>query len=402
MKMNLPSYVLDLIGRLEENGYECYVVGGAVRSFLLHLPIHDYDLTTDATPAEMQAVFHDFKTIETGLRHGTLTVISGSHPIEITTYRHDAGYADHRHPEAVIFSRAVEEDCARRDFTVNALCYNPAVGILDFFGGINDINDRILRCIGIPENRFDEDALRILRALRFAAQLNFVIDPATKAALLQCRHLLRYVSMERIHEELDGFFSAAVCAPYMQEYRLVFAGCIPKGESISDEEWQDVFRIIDRTAKPLLRMALFLSCCESLDPAETLNDMKYANVEKRQILNMLAYRDAPLKTHTDVRRLLRCLQTPFADYLAFRKALDPALDEAALAAEYEAILRRHECWQLKDMNISGTDIRELGFSGKEIAEVLEYLLDEIINDRIINRKNALLAAAEQYKKDHES
>ena len=230
MKMKLPGYVSKGMKLLEENGYECYVVGGAVRSFLLHLPVHDYDLTTDARPEEMQEVFRDYKTIETGLKHGTLTVLIDNQPLEITTFRRDSVYPDHRHPETVTFSRAVEEDCARRDFTVNALCYNPAEGILDFFGGTKDLKKKILRCIGDADTRFNEDALRILRALRFAARLNFTIEENTRKALLNNISLLRFVSMERIREELNGFFCAPVCAVCMKAYHTVFNAALPEGK----------------------------------------------------------------------------------------------------------------------------------------------------------------------------
>lgn len=398
MKMKLPGYVSKGMKLLEENGYECYVVGGAVRSFLLHLPVHDYDLTTDARPEEMQEVFRDYKTIETGLKHGTLTVLFDNQPLEITTFRRDSVYPDHRHPETVTFSRAVEEDCARRDFTVNALCYNPAEGILDFFGGTKDLKKKILRCIGDADTRFNEDALRILRALRFAARLNFTIEENTRKALLNNISLLRFVSMERIREELNGFFCAPVCAVCMKAYRTVFNAALPEGKNITDEEWEHTLQVIDNTDRPLLRMALLLACCPSLDSEKTLNELKYSNHEKKQILNLLQYRQADVSTHTAIRKLLRFLQVPFEDYVRFRKALDPQLNDAGMLAEYQAVLRRHECWQLKDMDISGSDIAALGYRGKEIAEVLEYLLDLVMEDQIGNRRQILLDAAAAYPK----
>ena len=398
MKMKLPDYVSKGMKLLEENGYECYVVGGAVRSFLLRQPVHDYDMTTSALPEEMQAVFRDYKTIETGLKHGTLTVLIDGQPLEITTFRRDSAYPDHRHPETVSFSRAVEEDCARRDFTVNALCYNPADGILDFFGGVKDLKRKILRCIGDADSRFNEDALRILRALRFAARLDFTIEDSTRKALLNNISLLRFVSMERIREELNGFFSAPLCAPYMKAYRAVFTACLPEGKNITDEEWERTLQVIDNTDQPLLRMAVLLACCSSLDAEKTLNELKYSNHEKKQVLNLLQYRRADVSSHTAVRKLLRFLQVPFEDYVSFRKALDPQLDDAAVLAEYHAVIRRHECWQLKDMDISGNDIAALGFRGKEIAEVLEYLLNLVMEDQLGNRRPLLLDAAEAYQK----
>lgn len=399
MQMQLPENVGQLIRLLEENGYECYVVGGAVRSFLLHMPVHDYDLTTNARPEEMREVFRSYRTIDTGLKHGTLTVLSGGMPVEITTYRRDGGYSDHRHPEAVTFSGAVKEDCARRDFTVNALCYNPSCGILDFFSGMEDLKSRTLRCIGNAADRFDEDALRILRALRFAARLDFTIEAETGRALKEKCSLLEYISMERIREELYGFLSAPHCARYMEEYREVFMTCIPFGRQPEQEEWNRMLSVIDRTRSPRIRMALILCCCGCPDPSRTLRDMKLPVREIRETVNLIDLKDAHISSHTAVRRLLRHLQVPFAEYLEFRKVLDPSLNDIAVRLEYDDIMRRRECWQLKDMAVSGNDIKELGFRGKEISDTLEYLLNQVMEEKIFNRREDLLKAAEEYKKN---
>lgn len=397
--MQLPENVGQLIRLLEENGYECYVVGGAVRSFLLHMPVHDYDLTTNARPEEMREVFCGYRTIDTGLKHGTLTVLSGGMPVEITTYRRDGGYSDHRHPEAVTFSEAVKEDCARRDFTVNALCYNPACGILDFFSGLEDLKTRTLRCIGNASDRFDEDALRILRALRFAARLDFTIETETGRALKEKCGLLEYISTERIREELYGFLAAPHCARYMDEYRKVFMICIPFEKDVSGEEWNRMLSVIDRTRSSQIRMALILCCCGCFDPSLTLRRMKLPVREIRETVNLIELKDADISSHTAVRRLLRHLQVPFAEYLEFRKVLDPSLNDIAVQLEYEDILRRRECWQLKDMAVSGNDIKALGMQGKEISETLEYLLNQVMEEKIFNRREDLLKAAEEYKKN---
>ena len=219
--MELPDYVLKLLKQLNEHGYEAYVVGGAVRSYLLHLPIHDYDLTTNAMPLEIKEVFHDFHTIDTGIQHGTVTVIIDHHPIEITTYRKDSGYQDHRHPDHVEFTSALEEDCKRRDFTINALCYHPDTGIIDFFHGLDDIRNKIIRCIGDPEKRFNEDALRILRAIRFCARLSFSIEPHTREVLFAMKDTLSYVSAERITQEFTGTLQSRGISMVMEDEREV-------------------------------------------------------------------------------------------------------------------------------------------------------------------------------------
>ena len=208
MKLEIPEYVSILMKELNKHGYECFVVGGAIRSILLSKPVNDYDLTTSALPEETKQVFHTYHTIDTGLKHGTVTVVSKHIPVEITTYRKDAEYKDHRHPDEVIFTRTIKEDCARRDFTINALCYCEETGILDFFNGKEDIEKKIVRCIGDPYQRFEEDALRILRAIRFASQLNFSIDDHTSKAILDTKETLSYVSIERIQEEMNKFFES--------------------------------------------------------------------------------------------------------------------------------------------------------------------------------------------------
>ena len=195
---------------LRREGYEVYLIGGCVRDHLMHVRPHDFDLTTDATPEEMMAVFADYKVIETGIRHGTLTVIVNSMPIEITTYRVDGAYEDNRHPTSVSFTRNLREDAARRDFTMNAIAMDVDGNLRDSFGGCADIEARLIRAVGDPDVRFEEDALRILRGLRFAAVLGFGIEETTSAALRRKAELLRSISAERIREE----FFKLICGSY--------------------------------------------------------------------------------------------------------------------------------------------------------------------------------------------
>ena len=199
--MQFPSYVKTCMDLLTNSGYRCYIVGGAVRDSLLKREIFDYDLTTDALPDQMRFVFQHYKTIPTGIKHGTLTVVIENHPVEITTFRTDGTYQNHRHPSSITFTHSLKEDCARRDFTINALAYHPSTGICDFFGGQQDLKNQILRTVGNPNERFEEDALRILRALRFAAQLGFQIEPHTRQAIFAHAQDLFYISLERITEE---------------------------------------------------------------------------------------------------------------------------------------------------------------------------------------------------------
>ena len=197
------------IQQLQEAGYEAWIVGGCVRDFLLGRTPTDYDLTTSALPKETEAVFAGEKLIETGLQHGTVTVVLDGVPLEITTYRVDGGYTDARHPDGVTFTRSLREDAARRDFTINAMAYAPGAGLQDFFGGQEDLSAGVIRAVGDPDRRFQEDALRILRAIRFASVLGFELDPGTDAAARRNAHLLTKISVERVFVELGKL----LCGP---------------------------------------------------------------------------------------------------------------------------------------------------------------------------------------------
>ncbi len=203
MNIEIPSYVRDVMDVLDTAGHRAYVVGGSLRDMLRGMVPHDYDMTTDATPDEMLSAFADFRVIPTGLAHGTVTVMSKGHPIEITTHRVDGSYLDARHPETVSFTRALREDLSRRDFTVNAMAWHPDTGVVDLFGGKEDLEARVIRAVGDPEKRFSEDALRILRAFRFCAQLDFAIDDQTLLGARRAKEGLSRISVERIFSEFS-------------------------------------------------------------------------------------------------------------------------------------------------------------------------------------------------------
>ena len=392
MEIQLPSYVSTLMQQLQKNGYECYVVGGAIRCALLHLPIHDYDLTTDALPEEMKKVFRGFHTIDTGLKHGTLTVMSDHQPVEITTYRKDSDYSDHRHPDGVTFSKTVMEDCARRDFTINALCYNEEEGILDIFHGLEDLKNKILRCIGDPYQRFNEDALRILRALRFATRLDFAIEPKTGKAVFDLKETLNYVSRERIHEELEGFLKAAHCAVFLQEYKSVFEVFLPWAKEASDAEWKLASeRIESAPADPFLRMAILLSS-PSCNPKETLEDLKYSTNEKNRILNLIQCQAMPVNDRIAIKKVLNKINNPFQTYLSYKKSLYPDTDEKKAMEIYGTILENNDCFSLKTLAINGNDMKQLGFQGKEISENLQWILLQVIEEKLPNDREVLLKA----------
>lgn len=388
----LPDYVITAIQALDRAGFESCVVGGAVRSSLLGLPVHDYDLTTSAVPEEMESVFARYHVIPTGIIHGTLTVVIDRHPLEITTYRTDGTYQDHRHPDEVRFTKSLQEDCARRDFTINAMCYHPDRGIIDFFGGQKDLQDHVLRTVGDPERRFNEDALRILRALRFAAQLHFTIEPATAAALLDQAPSLSRIAKERIQAELLMILKADGCAEILREYRPVMNLIMPQLKAASDAQWNHACRIIANTEpEEAVRMAvLLLHACPSGSRQQALRDLKLTVMFQRTVMELIGHVEDPLADRIDLRRLLHVLQPPFRLYLQFRAAIDPEIDPEKVQSLYEAIQKDHDCIQLRDLGIGGRDLEALGLQGAAISQALNEALEAVMSDRVPNEKEALL------------
>ena len=395
MSFFIPDHVYELMRVLNENGFECFIVGGAVRNYLLQIPVHDYDLTTNALPEEMLEVFRSYHTIRTGLQHGTLTVMNHHYPVEITTYRKDTGYKDHRHPDQVIFTSALKEDCMRRDFTVNALCFHPDTGIIDFFGGQEDLKNRIIRCIGSAEDRFNEDALRILRAIRFSSRLDFRIEEKTAEAVIKLKRSLVYISRERIHDEFNGILEGKGCAKLLDAYRSVIEEFIPGLKSLSAEQWAEHMACIDRSpCSYTVRAATLLRTMP--DPKGILQELKYSGQEIRTVTDMIRNASLDLSSRASVRQALRILSVPFADYVQFRKACDPALDTDAVLALYDIIRTNNDACTLKDLDINGTDLKEAGFSGKQIGTALNFLLDQVIEEKVPNKKEALLAYLSQH------
>lgn len=388
MKLEIPEYVSILMKELNKHGYECFVVGGAIRSILLNKPVNDYDLTTSALPEETKHVFHAYHTIDTGLKHGTVTVVSKHIPVEITTYRKDAEYKDHRHPDEVIFTRTIKEDCARRDFTINALCYCEETGILDFFNGKEDIERKIVRCIGDPYQRFEEDALRILRAIRFASQLNFLIDDHTSEAILDTKETLSYVSIERIQEEMNKFFAGEGCVPLLYPYRKVFSVFLKEMDSVN---WEQLIQRLQNSKQDYrIRFALVLSDPAFSDVKHTLKYMKYSNKEITAISQMIKFKNAPISTKTDILYLLKDMSCDFMQYLNYREAYDLTSYDHALHI-YQSIIQNNDCYSLKQLQINGKDMIALGYTGKDISLYLNQLLDAVIEEKVINNKEKLIA-----------
>lgn len=390
MKIPLPDYVYEIMQLLIKNNHECYLVGGAIRNYLLNYKIKDYDLTTNATPQEMIKVFHDYPKIPTGIKHGTLTILSHLQPIEITTYRIDGEYNDHRHPKQVQFSSSLKEDCARRDFSINALCYHPDQGIIDFFHGRDDLNKHLIRCIGNAEERFDEDALRILRALRFAARLNFKIEAKTTEAMFKKRNLLSYISKERIHAELIQFFSYENSASFLELYFEIFISAIPALSTINQH-----FVFHNMKKKPLStisRLAILFSTLPNYH--YVLKEMTFSNEEIKKIENIIKYQTLSLNSSYDAYHLLSIFKE-FKDYIQYRVAIDPSLDYAHLMSWLHKLKNDAIPTSLSELKFNGYDAQKVGYKGIAIKNILNELLELCMKEKLSNEYSDLRSYAKR-------
>ena len=376
MQIQIPDYIQVLIDLLNQNHYSAYVVGGAIRNALLGLPIHDYDLTTDATPDEMLQVFSTHRMFKTGIQHGTITVLSKGQPVEITTFRSENVYEDHRHPSGVSFSKCIKEDCKRRDFTINALCYNNHEGLIDFFGGIDDLQHKIIRCIGNASERIDEDALRILRALRFAGRLSFTIEEKTATAIHKQKELLHYISEERIHTEWIGILETNALTSILVEYSDVIQVFIPElTNSIIQHSLTAIYQ------SPLdanIRMAILLK--DISNTKRILERLKYSSSEQAIILSCIQNSEYKLSSKIELKQFLSTLKIPFDTYHQYRSAIDTGYQKETIHAYHQEIHNMHEPYQLKDLAIDGNVVKELGYQGKEIASILQNCLNTVIEN----------------------
>lgn len=435
--LTLPSYVLAAMKRLEAHGFETYAVGGCVRDMLLGKLPHDYDLATRATPAEMKEVFRGERTVETGIAHGTLTLLSDGHPLEITTFRADGAYSDARHPDKVCFSQTFREDAARRDFTVNAMAFHPEKGVLDYFGGQTDLAGRILRTVGEPDARFHEDALRILRAVRFAAVLDFSVENRTGEAMHRNKELLSRISAERIREELFRLLTGCGVRRVLEMFPDVLGVTVPEilpsvgFDQCSPYHIYDVYRhtlAAVEAAEPdgTLRMALLLHdigkpTCFTRDAngtghfyghAQKSAEMAEAILERLRvprktaetITTLVRYHDLPLSP--EKKRIAR-LRSRFGDAFLLDLIAIQRADTAGQAAhlrdrlraldDCEAALRSAiaaaPAMTLGRLAVNGQDLINLGMvPGKALGKMLNSLLSAVLDGKLPNEKTALLAA----------
>ena len=400
MTIRMDEGAAELLDTLHRAGYAAYVVGGCVRDSLLGLTPHDWDLCTSALPQQGMELFGEEKCIPTGLQHGTVTVKQGGGLYEITTFRTEGSYTDGRHPDEVHFVPDVREDLARRDFTINAMAYNEKEGLVDPFGGQADLQSGILRAVGVPHQRFTEDALRILRLYRFAARFGFSIDlPTAQAAQELCAHL-DCVSVERIEEELAKLLSAPAPAAYLDE--KILGVVLPE---LSQEALAAAKPVVDacpagEQALPVRLAALLLSLGED-GTRRTLRRLRCSNtcIEETAVLVREAVPGVPVSLNIYARRLLGKYNLCTVQRLAaLGTALQPehAADFAALSELAEQLDADGVCCRVSQLAVNGRDLMAAGVpAGPGIRKVLEALLDGVIREEYPNERQALLAAVQQ-------
>ncbi|MBQ8140529.1 MAG: CCA tRNA nucleotidyltransferase [Clostridia bacterium] len=396
--MHYPKYVAEIIDRLEDNGFEAYIVGGSVRDMILGASPHDFDVTTSALPDETLKLFADMRTIPTGLKHGTVTVLSDGEPIEITTFRIDGDYKDSRRPETVSFTRNIRDDLARRDFTVNAMAYNESRGIIDYFDGAGDLKKKIIRAVGDPKKRFSEDALRIMRAFRFSAQLGFEIDDKTLFAAAELNERLENIARERIANEFLRLICSSSPLEALRKMRdtgtLRFILC---DYSPSDRLFE---ALSEAPSKERIRLGIIMSECPKERTRELLAGLKLSGKLTSNTITLASVLSGTLSGDgAAARRFIGACGELAADAVCAAKALGKT------DAEFEALVKRNlsekVCTTNAELAVNGSDIVKLGIKGKKIGETLSYLLERVIEEPQNNTRERLLLLAEEYNKKEE-
>lgn len=396
MRIEMPREAAWIIGKIREHGFEAFVVGGCVRDTLLGREPGDWDITTSAKPEEVKRIFG--KTVDTGLQHGTVTIIKNHTGYEVTTYRIDGEYHDGRHPDTVEFTSNLKEDLKRRDFTINAMAYSHETGIVDEFGGMEDLENRMIRCVGLAHDRFTEDALRILRAIRFAAQLGFEIEDETYRAIAEIAPNLKKVSKERIQVELTklllsdhpenmAMVEASGISPYVTES---FSGVFSCGE--------DTGKHLETLPKEKsVRWAGFLRHMPPDTVREILKGLKLDNETIDNAETMVKAAGTPLAPEkTQIRRFLSRMSGYQFEGCLYLKELDGDMQVEEIRRRWKEIEADGDCVSLKTLEVNGKDLMGVGVKpGKALGEILAWLLDLVLEDPSLNQKEILLLKLEE-------
>ena len=395
--MNIPKDVCDIINTIEKNGFEAFVVGGCVRDYILSDSAKDWDITTDALPLQIKDIFEH--TVDTGIKHGTITVVYKKQNFEITTYRIDGEYNDNRHPENVIFTTKIEEDLSRRDFTMNAIAYNEKKGYVDPFFGMEDIKRKLIKGVGDADKRFKEDALRMMRGVRFASQLGFEIEEKTFKAIKDNRELIKNISVERIREEILKLIKSEYIEKiYLLKETGLLSYILPEIEPIFKDLNKNI--AILKFLEKDLRLAFLLSHLKEEDGISILKRLKFDNKTINEIKIILRnfnnnFLDNRIETRKNMSSIepdifKKIIMIKFAinrieNNLIECKKLDNVYDEID-----ETVAKKH-CYSLKDLAIKGDDLKNIGITnGKDIGKFLKIALNIVLEEPKKNNKEILL------------
>ena len=446
-KIHIPERIKSVLNKLHRAGHEAYVAGGCVRDTFLGKEPHDWDIATTAAPKEVQSLFDGFQQIDTGLKHGTVMVVIDKEVVEITTFRVDGEYSDGRRPDTVSFTASITEDLSRRDFSINA-CAATDTLLIDPFGGREDAKNQLIRCVGNPVQRFTEDALRILRGIRFASVLNFKVEEKTKAAMFECMKLLKNVSQERITVEFCKTLPGNNVRNTLLEFRDILVFILPEIKEMAGFKQHNQYHVYDVyehslkavesiESSNILKVAMFFHdigkpSCFTLDEKNVghfyghpeisaemtekiLQRMKFSTADSRAVTELIKYHDMQIGSTTkSVKKLLcklgevqfrRLLKVKRADIMAqnpiFANRKLKSLDIVQLMLE--EIIATNACVSLRDLAINGEDLIHHGFpQGKRIGIVLNRLLQMVINEELENKKDALLEIVKKWDKDTKS
>ena len=439
-KINIPGSVKLIIDVLENNGYEAFAVGGCVRDSIIGRQIHDWDICTSATPDEMLEIFKDKKVIETGLKHGTITVVVKGESYELTTFRIDGKYSDSRRPDSVIFTSSLIEDLKRRDFTINAMAYNDDEGLIDPFGGLEDIEYKKIQCVGSAKDRFGEDALRILRAIRFASQLEFVMTPETSYEINKQYKNLKSISIERINSEFCKIATSIDFCAEMVLYKDVFALFIPELKDMFEFQQNNPYHDYDvyshtvhsiehcKSDNLVVRLAVFFHDIGkpysyqdgedgirhfkghgkvSADITDNImKRLKFDNETRNNVVELVYYHDATFEigkkyvkrwiNKIGVEQFRRLLEVRKSDILGQKESYEQyRIDNVDNIKQIlEEVLREETCFTLKDLAVNGNDLMSIGYKeNKELGNTLNELLRLVIDEECPNKKEKLLEVA---------
>ena len=382
----MPRFIKEILIRLNSSGYKAYAVGGCIRDVLSGDTPDDWDLCTSASPKEVKDCLDEYKIIETGILHGTVTAIKNGQSCEITTFRKEGSYNDHRHPDKVYFTSEIDEDLARRDFTINAMAYNIGEPLIDLFGGEMDLNSKIIKCVGIPKKRFEEDALRMLRALRFSACLGFEIEAATKKAIFSCRKLIESIAKERITHELRRLICGKSAYAVIWDFSAIFDDFFPE-TNLSEKS------SLLETAPDILplRLALLLSDVSPAKAQAVLKELKFDNSTIGTVIFLLERAEEKwIFEKIKMRKLLSEIGREKAKLLfefLFIK-YDYSFDEKT---EIKNSITDLTIINLSSLAVNGYDIAKLGIQqGKEIGKALKAALTAVLEEVCENKKSNIL------------